>query len=254
MNLLLPEQDFWWVESEMTTQINRNMPKVCKRRLFVPRRAKYYGAIKWTAAIMVQGLRAVKDLKRYEIKPHWVPGRCFKDIWRWGKWGEATWRIVFMAPRKVCNCFFSGLWKLISIVIHRHPSLELQAWCVRWDYDRSDWPETVVSQFHLVCERWDKVSYILWLSIHHFLCKAKCYNFFWRDYLRSMSQSLYMAGIMIGSFVSGLLSGQSNHTKRCCVVVNRDIPLFVILNLNSPQIDLAGGGSLCSQWVLNTKY
>ena len=70
MNLLLPEQDFWWVESEMTTHINRNMPKVCKRRLFVPRRAKCYGAIKWTAAIMVQGLRAVKDLKRYEIKPH----------------------------------------------------------------------------------------------------------------------------------------------------------------------------------------
>ena len=41
-----------------------------------------------------------------------------------------------------------------------------------------------------------------------------------------MSQSLYMAGIMIGSFVSGLLSGHSNHTKFCCVVVNRDIPLI----------------------------
>ena len=70
MNLLLPEQDFWWVESEMTAQVNQNMPKVCERRLFVPRRAKYCGVIKWTAAIMVQGLRAVKDLKRYEIKPH----------------------------------------------------------------------------------------------------------------------------------------------------------------------------------------
>ena len=153
MNLLLPEQDFWWVESEMTTQINRNMPKVCKRRLFVPRRAKYYGAIKWTAAIMVQGLRAVKDLKRYEIKPHWVPGRCFKHFWSWGKWGEATWRIACMTPRKVCICFFSGLWKLIFIEMPCYPSLELQAWCVRWDYDRSDWPETVVSQFHLVCDR-----------------------------------------------------------------------------------------------------
>ena len=142
------------------------MPKVCERRLFVPRRAKYYGAIKWTATIMVQGLGAVKDLKRYEIKPHWVPGRCFKDFWRWGKWGEATWRIACMTPRKVCNCFFSGLWTLISIAIH--PSLELQAWCVRWDYDRSDWPETVVSQFHLVCDRWDKVSYIMVLSLHHF--------------------------------------------------------------------------------------
>jgi len=54
-----------------------------------------------------------------------------------------------------------------------------EPWCARWDYDRSDWPETVVSQFNLVCDR---------------------------DYLRSMSQSLYMAGIMIGSFVSGLLS------------------------------------------------
>jgi len=54
-----------------------------------------------------------------------------------------------------------------------------EMWCERWDYDRSDWPETVVSQFNLVCDR---------------------------DYLRSMSQSLYMAGIMIGSFVSGLLS------------------------------------------------
>ena len=198
MNLLLPEQDFWWVESEMTTQINRNMPKVCKRRLFVPRRAKYYGAIKWTAAIMVQGLRAVKDLKRYEIKPHWVPGRCFKHFWRWGKWGEATWRIAYMTPRKVCICFFSGLCKFISIEMHCYPSLELQAWCVRWDYDRSDWPETVVSQFHLVCERWDKVSY------HG--CQSNV-TISLRDYLRSMSQSLYMAGIMIGSFVSGLLSG-----------------------------------------------
>ena len=54
MNLLLPEQDFWWVESEMTTQINRKMPKVFKRRLFVPRRAKYYGAIKWAAANLLQ--------------------------------------------------------------------------------------------------------------------------------------------------------------------------------------------------------
>ena len=101
MNLLLPEQDFWWVESETTTQINRNMPKVCERRLFVPRRAKCYGTIKWTAAIMVQGLEAVKDLKRYEIKPHWVPGGCFKDFRRWGKWGEARWRIACMSLRKV---------------------------------------------------------------------------------------------------------------------------------------------------------
>jgi len=51
--------------------------------------------------------------------------------------------------------------------------------CTRWDYDRSTWPETAVSQFDLVCDR---------------------------DYLRSLSQSLYMFGVMVGSFVSGLAS------------------------------------------------
>ena len=53
------------------------------------------------------------------------------------------------------------LW-IVKVYLHLYPSLELQPWCVRWDYDRSDWPETVVSQFHLVCERWEKVSYISW--------------------------------------------------------------------------------------------
>jgi len=51
--------------------------------------------------------------------------------------------------------------------------------CKRWDYDREKWPETVVSQFNLVCHR---------------------------DYWRSLSQSLYMFGLMIGAFGSGILS------------------------------------------------
>ena len=179
MNLLLPEQDFWWVESETTTQINRNMPKVCERRLFVPRRAKCYGTIKWTAAIMVQGLEAVKDLKRYEIKPHWVPGGCFKDFWRWGKWGEATWRIACMTPRKICICFFSRLWKLISI------AMQLLSF---------PWTSGLVCtlglrQVRLARDGRFSISpslrevrksfiHIMVLSIHWpFLCIAKCYSF-----------------------------------------------------------------------------
>ena len=51
--------------------------------------------------------------------------------------------------------------------------------CDRWDYDRSTWPESVVSQFDLVCDN---------------------------EYWRSLSQSIYMFGIMVGSIGSGLLS------------------------------------------------
>ena len=58
--------------------------------------------------------------------------------------------------------------------------------CTRWDYDRSDWPETVVSQFNLVCDQ---------------------------EYWRSLSQSLYMLGIMVGSFVSGILSDKFGRKK-----------------------------------------
>eukprot|EP00092_Neocalanus_flemingeri_P029890 GFUD01032455.1.p1 GENE.GFUD01032455.1~~GFUD01032455.1.p1 ORF type:complete len:556 (+),score=67.08 GFUD01032455.1:172-1839(+) len=51
--------------------------------------------------------------------------------------------------------------------------------CKRWDYERSTWPETVVSQFDLVCDK---------------------------EYWRSLSQSIYMFGVMVGSIGSGLLS------------------------------------------------
>ena len=51
--------------------------------------------------------------------------------------------------------------------------------CSRWDYSRRKSPESVVSQFDLVCGN---------------------------DYLRSLSQSLYMAGKMIGAIGTGILS------------------------------------------------
>ena len=51
--------------------------------------------------------------------------------------------------------------------------------CSRWDYSRDKSPESVASQFNLVCGN---------------------------DYLRSLSQSLYMAGKMVGALGSGMLS------------------------------------------------
>ena len=67
--------------------------------------------------------------------------------------------------------------------------------CRRWDWDRSTWPETVVSQFSLVQadQQGGPVQCVV-LQV----CG--------RDYWRSMSQSLYMVGVMVGSFGSGILS------------------------------------------------
>lgn len=58
--------------------------------------------------------------------------------------------------------------------------------CSRWDYDRDVYPETVVSQFNLVCAD---------------------------DKLRSMSQAIYMFGIMVGAVGSGLLSDRFGRKK-----------------------------------------
>jgi len=60
--------------------------------------------------------------------------------------------------------------------------------CQRWDFDRSTYPESVVSQFSLVCGN---------------------------DYWRSLAQSVYMFGIMIGAIGSGILSDKFGRKKIC---------------------------------------
>ena len=80
--------------------------------------------------------------------------------------------------------------------------------CKRWDYDRSTWPETVVSQFDLVCDK---------------------------EYWRSLSQALYMFGIMVGSFGSGLLSDKFGR-KRMTLIAAIGQLIFGIAVSFSPSM------------------
>merc|ERR1712012_575609 len=113
-------------------------------------------------------------------------------------------------PSKTSNVTKSNRTECPGDVSKTSEGGESEPWCVRWDYDRSDWPETVVSQFHLVCER---------------------------DYLRSMSQSLYMAGIMIGSFVSGLLSDRFGR-KRITLLAAIGLLISGLATALSPSIEV----------------
>ena len=82
--------------------------------------------------------------------------------------------------------------------------------CERWDYDRTTWPETVVSQFNLVCDK---------------------------EYWRSLSQSLYMLGIMIGSFGSGILSDMYGRKKLTLIGATGQL-IFGIAVAFSPSIEV----------------
>jgi len=115
-----------------------------------------------------------------------------------------------LEPSKTSNVTKSNRTECPGDVSKTSEGGESEAWCVRWDYDRSDWPETVVSQFHLVCER---------------------------DYLRSMSQSLYMAGIMIGSFVSGLLSDRFGR-RRITLLAAIGLLISGLATALSPSIEV----------------
>jgi len=70
--------------------------------------------------------------------------------------------------------------------------------CTRWDFDRSTYPESVVSQFSLVCGN---------------------------DYWRSLAQSVYMFGIMVGAIGSGILSDKFGR-KMICLAACLAITIF----------------------------
>jgi len=58
--------------------------------------------------------------------------------------------------------------------------------CTRWEYSTASTPESVASQFNLICGR---------------------------DYLKSLSKSVYMAGKMAGAIVSGVLSDRFGRAR-----------------------------------------
>jgi len=82
--------------------------------------------------------------------------------------------------------------------------------CSRWDYSRKKSPESVVSQFDLVCGN---------------------------DYLRSLSQSLYMAGKMIGAIGTGILSDKFGR-KRMVLVSAAMVLISGIVIAFSPSMIL----------------
>merc|ERR1719244_1826751 len=73
--------------------------------------------------------------------------------------------------------------------------------CSAWDYARDKSPESVASQFNLVCGN---------------------------DYLRSTSQSLYMAGKMVGALGSGMLSDKFGR-KRMILISSIAVLFFGIV-------------------------
>ena len=80
--------------------------------------------------------------------------------------------------------------------------------CSRWDYARDVYPETVVSQFNLVCGN---------------------------DKWRSLSQSIYMFGIMVGAVGSGILSDMFGR-KKVTMLASVGIVVFGIAVSFSPNI------------------
>eukprot|EP00090_Calanus_glacialis_P003966 TRINITY_DN1295_c0_g1_i3.p1 TRINITY_DN1295_c0_g1~~TRINITY_DN1295_c0_g1_i3.p1 ORF type:complete len:542 (-),score=102.07 TRINITY_DN1295_c0_g1_i3:207-1832(-) len=80
--------------------------------------------------------------------------------------------------------------------------------CSRWDYSRSKSPESVASQFNLVCGN---------------------------DYLRSLSQSLYMAGKMVGALGSGMLSDKFGR-KRMILIASISVLFFGVVIAFSPSM------------------
>merc|ERR1712106_509027 len=80
--------------------------------------------------------------------------------------------------------------------------------CSRWDYARDVYPETVVSQFNLVCGN---------------------------DYWRSLSQSIYMFGIMVGAVGSGLLSDRFGR-KKITLAASVGILAFGVFAAFSPSM------------------
>ena len=111
---------------------------------------------KWAAATLAEGhsrrsRQHVKELKWAKDQPDRVSNnhqqrRGCKDCRRRKQWGNRnTW--------------------VVKLQLNHLPSIS-QSWCARWDYDRSDWPETVVSQFNLVCDRLDKLENIDFLDFN----------------------------------------------------------------------------------------
>ncbi|XP_067328515.1 solute carrier family 22 member 6-A-like [Anolis sagrei] len=80
-----------------------------------------------------------------------------------------------------CRRYVTTQWRLLdpNTTLHNDTIVDIEPCSDGWTYDRSMFPSTIVSEWDLVCDAWT---------------------------LRQMAQSLYMAGVLIGSLIIGFLS------------------------------------------------
>ena len=102
--------------------------------------------------------------------------------------------------------------------------------CTHWEYDRTQYPETLISQFDLVCDR---------------------------EYLRSLSTSIFFIGTGVGAVVSGIISDKYGR-KLTLLLSSVGMLLFGIASAFSPYIELLiflrGCVALCTISAYSSGY
>ncbi|XP_011504688.1 PREDICTED: organic cation transporter protein-like [Ceratosolen solmsi marchali] len=138
--------------------------------------------------------------------------------------------IVFMAPKQTYNCTAPGY---ITTDDECHVLINgTQHECTKWEFDRSIFPETIISQWNLVCSRSNYAN---------------------------LQQSTLMFGILLGSISFGFLSDRFGRKLPLMVSIVLQlasgigcaiVPWFPVLLLLKFLSALATGGTMVTSYVI----